>query len=204
MSLSNRDFRLTLTGTYSGQQIVNVFYYQKATTGVVGDANRLNAAFQEDVLPRILAISNTFVTYQNITVVNLALMEDFDSDSPQGLVGEVTTGQPGSKFVAYGFRYHRTTRLGRDGSKRFAGTAEDLLDGSGLTYTGALTTAIPGLFGALGAGISALGADFNPMIPHRELVQYPTPPMERYELMSLFSCSNVTYSGLTTQNSRKR
>lgn len=204
MPISNRDFRLTLTGVYSGQQIVNVFYYRKATTGVVGDANRLSQAFQEDVLPRILAVSNSFVTYQNITAVNLALMEDFDSDSPQGLVGEIVTGQPGSKFVAYGFRYHRTTRQGRDGSKRFAGTAEDLLDGSGLTYTGALTTAIPGLWGALGAGISALGADFNPMIPYRVKAAFTEQPVFRYILEDLFAVSNVTYSGLTTQNSRKR
>jgi len=204
MSITNRDFRLTLTGDYDGQQVVNVFYYRKATTGVVGDANRLSAAFQEDVLPHILDISNSFVTYRNITVVNLALMEDFDSDSPTGLVGEITSTQPGPRFLAYGFRYHRTTRQGRDGSKRFVGVSEELVDGSGMDYTGALTTAIPGCWGALQAGISALGADFNPMIPYRELTIYPTPPTNRYILTELFAAANVTYSGLTTQNSRKR
>lgn len=207
MAISSSDFQLTLQGTYAGQAVVNVFYYRKATVGVVGDANRLNAAFQEDVLPHILNVSNTFVTYHTLTVINLDLLQDFDIDSPSGLTGEITTTQPGAKFLAYGFRYMRTTRQGRDGSKRFVGISEDLINDTGLSYSGPLVTAIPALAQQLGAGISALGADFSPMIPYRiwyanQVPEDPNPG--RYILQDLFPVGTVSYRGLTTQNSRKR
>lgn len=201
LAISDRDFQVTLRMTY-GASCNAVFFYQKETAHLGGDAARLATAFDTAVVEAIAAVLNNQVALTTIEVVNLADVFDYDTRTPTDTVGDVAATSPGPRFLAYSFQYTRTRRDGRHGYKRFPGVAEELVAGESTSVGAPLTTMIPLLEAALEGSISSGGASFRPMIQHKELVTMPD-LSERYVLTDLYNVGNVVFRGLTTQNTRK-
>lgn len=204
MPISTTDFQITLFQDYQGQACQNVFFYRKTTPHAVGDAQVLWAAFNTDVMNPLSLVQNTVVTYTGLSVINLADLSDYWSADPTAGTGAINSTSIAPRFVAYGFRYNRTTRAGRHGSKRFVGVAEELVAGGSTTLTSPLDVRVPALSAVLGGSINDGGLTFTPMIPRREID--PDPPLgeEDYVLVDLLPVASVQFTGLTTQNSRKR
>lgn len=203
MAILNTDFQLVVTGTYLGAQWNSVYHYRKTTAHAALDAANLRQAFQDDVWNVIRGMLNDGVVCTNMRAINLVDLTDYWEGAPTLTTGVIASTSRGPRFEAFSFRYNRTSRLGRNGYKRFPGVSEELVNETGLVYTGALTTTIPGTVGALGAIITNGAASFEPMIPRSQLVTLPDSTQE-YVLIDLLPAGSVTYLGLTTQNSRKK
>jgi hypothetical protein len=200
--ITSRDFLLKLHTTYFGD-CLNVFYYQCEQPHDIGDAANLAAAFNEDVVPAIANIMNSFVGINQIEVINLGDPTDFHVLETTAIAGSVASTSQAPPFTAYSFQLARSTRSGRHGYKRFAGVAEEYADAKGPGISGPLVAAIPQVVFRLSGFISNATRTYVPMIPHRERVE-DINHVFHYQLVSLLPISNVVYQGLTTQNTRKR
>lgn len=204
MPITNFDFFLTLSGTCLGQEVQHGFYYH--ANGVnPPTALQVASAFSDQVLPEILNVVNQTVDYNTIEVINLDDLGDFNLTAIVDGQGNVTSTSIAPPFVAYGFAYGRTTRLGRNGSKRFPGVSEEFTNHDGSSLAAPLDTAIPALVTALRTQLEILGQQAYPMIPYR-IPHAPDAqhPNTWYTLENLLGVSGVQFTGLTTQNSRKR
>lgn len=201
MPITNTDFQVTLNCGY-GVETKNVFFFRKTSAHVTNDAEDLCRAFNATMIPAIAGIMNTVVNLGTIEAINLADLTDYFVLESTAVNGSINSTSPAPTFVAYNFRLNRSTRQGRNGYKRFVGVAEELVSFGTSTVSGALTTAIPTLVGALQTSISYGGKTWTPRIPYRQLTTMPD-GSEQYILTDLFNISTAEFRGLTTQNTRK-
>jgi len=180
--------------TYLGRQVLNVYWYEGAAGGVATD---LGNAFLADVMPDILAIQHTGVNHERIVV------EAFDSivDFAEITVSAAGTGAGAlsmAAFIAWGFRLERTTKLTRHGQKRIAGANENWVINEGIDPS--VVALFDAAETALAQSVSLVGGDYVPVIMERQL----NPITNQYELTGATNLvSSATFTGLTTQNSRK-
>lgn len=183
-----------LKTTLLGQVCENVFHYQSVTTedAIVGN---MATAFSLDVVPQIKAILNGGVNFNEVYVINLS-NAGYSYALPlagTGSIGTIGTCMP--KFNAFGFRFFTGDSTVKRGFKRFAGVDESV-SSSGV-YSGTINTQINNLIAAMTDTISDAGIDFVPIVWRRP--NSAADPSER-----LVPIITAVFSGLTTQNSRKR
>lgn len=175
------------------QDMMNVYYFRQEN-GSDG-AQALAEAFEQVILPNIVAIQHSSVTHTEIEVINVFDEEDFYSLAlTSGNVGE-RTGEVLPRFNAWGFTILRATRLVRNGSKRIAGIAEgDILNG------------VPagGFLSTLNGYADALAATLEDSNGNAWDLKIPKGPWVGATVPLAMPISGVIFAQATTQNSRKR
>lgn len=116
--------RLTLNGTYLGQQVRNVFFYEVAVGSTGGLAiGGFVDEWETDFQTRVADYLNPLYTADNVLVENLTdglQFENVSVDIEGGLAG---TAMP--SFVSMSVRQNRSSKLTRNGYKRYAGLSEE-------------------------------------------------------------------------------
>jgi hypothetical protein len=206
MPITNLDFQLTLNGTYGGTETWSAVFFYRTTNGSSPTAAMLAQAFDGGVIASLAAWQTTATLYSRIDVINLGNPGDFFSLDPVQAGGTFVPAEGEfSKFWdAMGFRYNRSTRLSRNGSKRFPGYDESAVDAAGTVVNAPYLALLNACAAALAENRTNSGHTFRPMIPRRILVPNPgNEPPEHYILNELYPISSVTVTGATSQNSRK-
>jgi hypothetical protein len=121
--------RLTIKGQYLGQEVNNVFFFEidSITAPDISLFDMLDdyaAEFEANVLN---TLSNQ-LTYSLWQIDNLTDGLSFDELS-QNEVG-IQPGEPLASFYALGIKLARSTKITRNGSKRFPGMVENLVNGN--------------------------------------------------------------------------
>lgn len=184
-------YEVVLEQVYYGQSMKNVFHYI-ATLNQDDDQDKVAVAFDTTILEELSYIQSAAVLYTEIRVANLTgFLADFSMTPtiPDGaVVGDVC-----ADFVAIPFRYVRTSKETRNGSKRFAGLTEANAEVGG--FTSAFFTQMTALAVFLGGQISGGGIVCDPVILHK-------PDISGVWLFN--EVANVLpLNRQTTQNSRK-
>lgn len=127
----NDIYLMRLKGIYLGQEIENVFNWKHITGEVATTALSWRSTFVEDIMPAILAITNTELTYHTIETVNWRDPSDFDIFDYDG-VGEVSIidDDPLASWITNLFRFNRNNPGQHHGFKRFAGGVESMFNGN--------------------------------------------------------------------------
>lgn len=185
-------YEVILEQTYQGQKLLNVFHYLN-TLDTDDLQTECGTAFDEDVLASIANIQNNGVVYDTIRVANLTGTGADIFVDPSISVG-VIAGFDAASFIGVPFRYNRTTKETRNGSKRFAGTTENVMldDKFEATYfTTMQATAV-----VLETQISTVGGLFDPIILRKPAAAGPT--FTYNEVLGVSALNRQT-----TQSSRK-
>jgi hypothetical protein len=111
--------------TLDGQTCLNVFFYKRTISVLVGDpAEEVADTYDSSMLPAILACQGTSVLHTEIRVQNL-----FDpSDQFTKVISEAGTfsgTHPANPFDSFGFRLQQDNGTVRNGAKRFAGMLDE-------------------------------------------------------------------------------
>ncbi len=175
--------------------IINAYAYRQ--TSGAGVALDLANAFEAQLLPDIVAAQSAVMRHHRADVINLDDPADFDSSAYAGSPVGSRGGDGLPAFVAYAFKYVRTTRAVRNGQKRIPGVAEP--DQANGVVVGGITTLLGALETALESTLTdGSGNVWTPRI-YRRAEPSRTPPVVRAD----FPISNVLFSRISTQNSRK-
>jgi hypothetical protein len=185
-------FKLTLKGTLLGQQTNNVFHYRQ-TVGILGGSTMVDR-FLAEVFPDIKSVLASQATFTAVEWINYNDPSDF------GLT-PITTGQNGARsgevlpaFIAWGFNYNRSSRVTRNGSKRFAGVMEgDVING----------LAVPAFLNVLEDVAGQLGQDLQAGLTEMWRPVIARISTDGATVIQTNDVQNVTYRRITTQNSRK-
>lgn len=174
-----------------GNDDLNVFHY-RSFVAVTNELQEILNKFASDVVPAIASIINP-VTY-------ISLLEAFELNgtgyaSKAVSVPGTRTGSFDPAFTAWGFRYQRKNQGERSGAKRFGWTTDtDYASGAPLA---GLVTAANALAVILGNPImEGIIETWFPVIGVR-----PKPPATAWTSHDI---SGVVFTGITTQNTRKR
>lgn len=186
---------MTVTQGVIGNDSLNVFGY-KSFVAVTDELNEFLNKFASDIAPSIAAILNP-VSY-------ITLLEAFECNGA-GYASK-TIALPGTRtgtydpaFSAWGFRYQRKNQGERSGAKRFGWTTDsDFNSGAPIStlVTAANALAVK-LQNPIQEGI--LDTWFPVILKRPKYVNHvPTTAWSSHDL------SGVTFTGITTQSSRKR
>lgn len=192
-------FLLTLTASRvgGGDIMQNVFGYQQLD-GLEGSSELANE-FIEENLPSILAIVSEQTTFTGVSCINLNDPTDFASITLTGNAGE-GNGDPMPPFVSWTFEYVRADRTVRNGRKAFGlvpevGVTDGVVDPAWVTFVNATATALAGDLDSEGDGSS-----WRPRI-YRRPGTYSSGVVAAPGAM--YPIQTVSYSSVSTQNSRK-
>lgn len=175
--------------SYFGDTLFNTFAFHNPT---LGDDEQSLLATQMDtvIVPEMSNIQSQSLNYENIRVANLTgNLADVNITPAQGQGG--VTGSVMASFVAAAYRYQRTTKETRNGSKRFGGMVEENVIG------GSFTVAFNALLDTLAGILEGSLLSFDPIILRQPEVSSGT-----YLYNPVLSVQNL--DRLTTQSSRKR
>jgi len=195
-------YKLDLLSTWTIDQVVpmrNTFFYQ-LVNAVSGVAQRCFEAFEEDVLPELIALAPIHVTFDRIDVVNVGTPTDFYTDFIGGVAGDretdpASTGSPSWLCVQLvGNRAGPGTRNAR---KRFSFLYEGDVIGNQTTVAFDLLAELSALETALEGGIAFASIAFNPVVVAHP-VTLGTAPTVRFPITSYSAARK-----LSTQNTRK-
>lgn len=191
--------KLHQTWGVGGQELLNVFYY-KHNTGS-GNAIVIGNLCDFYLLNKFKVMQATTIQYTGFEIINLNNPEDYHTQPPSVAGGTDNSGEALPPFVAWAFRFNRTTRAVRNGQKRLAGVSEGSQSNgnpNGLDITTALTEAADIMQTTL---IDApVENSFSPVIYRWEYVDKHnvTHPS------AAFAVGSVVFTRITTQNTRKR
>lgn len=178
----------------AGQQVLNVYFYEEVTSPtLLSPPLALIQAFRDSVVAPLALIQATELIHINY------LVENTDNPAEFGSLAASSTGAVSAEslppFCAWAFRLNRTTRVIRNGQKRFAGVPESLQDNGTITAAG-LALAIP-VADALSQNIEQTVPDgtWSPRIVHRNA----TIPVT----YTAYAFGLAQYVSLSTQNTRK-
>lgn len=156
-------YRLTLKGTYVGQECLNVFHYREES-GLNTEAAQLALDFNTVIFPGIKAIQNTAYEYDEISVVPL-FGDGIDAvRSLSGLTGDIAGANVAPPYVLP-VKLNRDSRATRNGSKRFSGMIEENMTEDG--WTSAFITLATTSLTLLDDAIGQVGFQFFPVILRR-------------------------------------
>jgi len=187
-------YQIKLSARYLGVQTLNVYYYKliDAETG----ATDVGVAWHNQVEPSLLQIVTPGFALIQREVVNLNDLSDYDVHAydPSVTKGD-RAGENAPPFVTWSFRFYRSTKECRNGSKRYAGVSEaDMQDGAAIgSIIPRLTIHAASLQDELAAGLTP--AALKPVI-HRSIGPLPG----QYDT---FDIRDVGFVGIGTQNTRK-
>lgn len=204
MSMAIGDIlKVTDNQGYLGQLVQNVFFYKvtaiPVTAGGMDEYEQVCASFNADVRILELAIQHEQLEHGVTTVDNITNGLDFGAVEAD--VFGLLEGDELASFYALNFILRRTSKITRNGSKRFAGVAETSVNGN--SYTGSMTP-VNALAAALAAplkdGASPTPNDFAiPVIVGRKLVS----GHYEYDLTKINPVSSAAFTAVSTQRSRK-
>ena len=187
--------KMTSTQGVIGNDNLNVFGY-KSFVPVTDELNEFLDRFEADVVPDIAAILNP-VTY--ITLLEAYELNGTGYASKTLAVAGGRTGSFDPAFASWGFRYQRKNQGERSGAKRF-GWITDTDYASGAPAAGLVALANT-LAGTLEAPImEGVIETWFPVILERPEYEdhVPTTSWASHDI------SGVVFTGVTTQNTRKR
>ena len=190
-------FMVRTKSVYLGQTMnpfYNMFGYQSFLT-VTDEIVELMNNFESGVIPKIIDVLHTSMEIVEADVTNLDDGGFYSRGFASTLYTGTRTGDAMPDFVAWGFKYLRAVSGGRAGGKRFGSISEaDVLAG---IASGAVITNLNALASQLGSALRLGIVDtWFPVI-----MQKPATVGDPWTPHAL---SSVTYTGVTTQNSRKR
>jgi len=184
--------------------VLNVFHFEVTAVGGAPIINNMGADFvlwfYSAYVANVQLMQSASLFYNRIEVNNLMAYEtEFGVfDAPANTRGSVNVAY-NSPAAAWSFEFVRLFRTTRNGSKRFAGVPESLVDnnviaGSAITSAAAAAAALEAEqeVGEGGATIS-----MRPVIIRKPLL-VTTPPTV------INPVANVVFRGLGSQNSRKQ
>lgn len=185
--------------------VLNVFWFEVSSITspqpLVSIAPYLKTWFQGDFIPPITAMQTAGVQYTRIEVSSVENFEtdfaiiDLDSTCKGQVVGEFS-----SSAAAWSFQLNRTTRVTRNGSKRFAGVPEEQVQNN-LPSSTALLYAEEVQVVLYDVPPIPLGMAGEMSLLH-VIPKTPTPPAT---LPSTFNrVSGVSFRGVGSQNTRKQ
>lgn len=177
--------------------IINVFAYE-CTSGSP-TANDLFLAFDSNIVPEILDIMAVTGRITNIDILNLDDVGDFDYNAV--LETGTFTGDTLPLFTGFAFTYNRATRGNHNGRKTFAPIAEQAITNG--VANGTVTSFLSAVAIKLGALLSGSSADYTPKI-WRRAGTYKVAGVPTVFPDTFYGISGVTYTRVSTQNSRKR
>lgn len=191
-------FQIKLHGRLDTIPTLNVFGYEVGTGS--GSASDLGAIFWANVPTSMInSLSHNF-GWLGEDVINLDNPDDFWSGVPSELVGAVA-GDSLPPQDCWAYEYNRATRSVRNGQKRFCGVPESWqADGvadptHAVQYAGSAEDMAATLTGAS-------GATYIPRI-FRYVYPIPNPSHLPPTSVDAFPISNVTFKGISSQNTRK-
>lgn len=184
-------YEVVLEQTYFNHNFKNVFHYL-ATLGQDDDQDLIAQAFNDGILGPLSAIQSDDISYDEIRVANLTgLLADFSLVPTT--TGGIIVGDPMANFVAIPFRYVRTSKETRNGSKRFGGLTEGDAFGGG--FDAAFFVQMQAVAPVLAGQISATGIIAEPVILRK-------PDISGVWLYNEVS-TVIALNRQTSQNSRK-
>lgn len=187
-------YKLTLSMTRADQTLRNVFYYLDDDDDDNSE-QELNTGFQVDVLPSILQLLVEAVIGDNIEVESVFGIGAPDVDPITSETGGLV-GSSAPTFTAAPFKYFRTTRETRNGSKRIGPMRdEDIL---GDFFDPTYFQQMEDTAGALSFPVTSGPKTFRPVIASRPDVM-PAPSWTVNLVQTVQAVDRVT-----TQNTRKR
>lgn len=195
--------KLSVFQTILGQQALNVQYYQVLIeNNVENQLDGFAQAFGQSWYGAIRTFQSSAVLYSRAVLeeVNGVVFDQYAFDP--GDAGAVTTGNSMPPYVCYAVRQNRTSKLTRNGQKRFAGVTEEAVTNgaiSTLQQAAILAACAPIMLGALQFEDPN---DGNRNMTVRPIIWGGNDPA--YPEGRLSSIGNLSVSQwVTTQNSRK-
>ena len=186
--------RVTLSGTYLGNNWANVYYYWNADAGTVMQKVLLADSFNAQVANRLATLMSDKVTLDQILIQDVLGITNDWAQPPTDTTGNLT-GDALSRFVCFVYRYTVFNKETRVGFKRYVGVVEgDQADGS-LTPT------------ALSRNQAEESSFFQPITNTTQSYQPviyggPTPSQPMRSVVNVVTGITALQT-LSTQNSRK-
>lgn len=201
----NDVYQVTALGQVGGFDMSNVFWYLQLT-GVDDPTNAavLAGLFDTVVMADLVPLQVANITWNQLRVINMRLYgTDFDEYTPANDVG-TNGGSPGANAVAFGYRLNRRAPGQSSGFKRFAGAADEDINGN--TWTPWNTAPATALEVSLSTVLTSGSTQFAPVVVvHSKKavptykIEYGTNPTVSFQFLSATALTVVT-----SQNSRKR
>jgi hypothetical protein len=186
-------FQLIVRGTIALQETNNIFYYEAAAPEA-GAAEDLTTAFIDRCAADWLGAVSSAWGFKNASCVDLLNPGDL-FESAFGGVGSLG-GDVYSPFVAFTFKYNRSTTLVRNGSKRIAGVPESC-SSDGIAITSGQRALLDVLANDFSATLTGDITNYTPVIFHKTNV--PPDPLAGIS----YPITSVSYSHIGSQNTRK-
>lgn len=192
-------FRLKLSGNYLGQTINNIFWFENSVANL--SAEDVWDMFLAQILPRILLVVTTAMTYTDVEVVNVEDPGDFYTDG-FSFDGSRSAADNAPPFTAWSFQLNPNRVDRKAGAKRFAGLNEgDIVNG---VNVGGLQSLLDDIALALGNAHNWAGGRLIPCVfSHRCVKDAITHRCTSTFVDSFSRITSAVYDGVSTQNSRK-
>lgn len=191
-------FQVTLTSSYLGKTINNVWHY---VVSVLGDPAafpqfQLEAFVNEFIQNRIADLVNEEFEFLTLYTINYNDPSEFALSDLNGF-GALPTDDDAAlpSYLALAFRYARVAGGQRYGYKRLAGLVESQVSGNTFSGNNTDATALADAMYASSNPATYNGWIFTPFIASRPLVLGTNPVG--------YIPSACVFRGLTTQNTRK-
>lgn len=158
-------FDVLLRGDDRGQVVLNHFYYGTSELGLPygGPIGDVANDFITIVLPKIVAITSSFVTYTQVSVSeHVSSFRVVDVPITSGGQG-VRTGEATPTFNAWAYKSQRFSREVPSAHKRFAGIAES--DNFSGVPSGSIVADLNALASILGAIFDSGNGGTTDMVP---------------------------------------
>ena len=179
--------------TFLGQEIINRYHYRNVVEN--GTAEGLAIGWIQDVLLNITPIQSSDLQHTVVDVINLDDETDFFSQVSGISGGDTASGENLAPFIASRLRILRSSRAIRNGSKRYAGLREGMVNGTVVTTS--YHTGLQTLADALQLQVT------SPLGGNWELVLYGDVTPNRPAPIVVAVADVEPSFAVTTQNTRK-
>lgn len=192
-------YLLKLSGNLLGQSVINIWHYTSVSGSPV--ASDLGGIFEVTVIPALMAIGSSDLTYTDLEVKNIASGTDYyvNSFSLKG----TRNGVSSSPFNAWGFKLNPGNITVKAGGKRIGGVArDDMYDGDPVaSMLSPLATAALWI----GKALVTTAGNFRPVL---ESIRCNKDPVTHkcngtYQAPTYPQINSGTFDVGTTQSSRK-
>lgn len=194
----------SLTGVYEtpSNKSLNIFQYQvdtEAPFNLADYGQEICNSWYERVTSELQPLTSTLCSWQDVVITNLSTPAEFWLGVPDTPVSGLVSGDTLPPYASWGFILRRTTKITRNGAKRFWGVPESM-QVNGIPTAGA-GVLLPSLADFLGA------QQFHTAIGTPPIEFTLTPEIVRKNALGEMTLHQHVYDGqfraITTQNTRK-
>lgn len=189
-------FELVQTFIYLGETMQNVWHFLHKTGARPEGANELASGFNAVWKPLIMGGISDDCEYTELKTINIMNPADFDlfTTSDFGLVPNIPSANAAT-FLSWAWRFEQLFPGAPTGGKRFPGVAEELTNGNVYFLPGTIEVDLKAALESTLVGGTAVNT-YKLVLVNRPF-SVSAPPTVWWEV------DNVTYTNLSTQNSRK-